>query len=111
MPDAMSENPIVASIDSFGADEFYTIGDENNAVEVYPLANTHAQDMSIIYVPSIGAVFVSDIYSPNPAAESAGAGGQLIADAIEAYGLDVSLIVGGHGATIDAETFEGILGQ
>ena len=39
-----------------------------------------------------------------------GAGGQDVADTIEALGLDVSLIVGGHGSAISMEDFTGLLG-
>ena len=79
-------------------------------MEVYPIKNTHAEDMVIIHVPNAGVVFISDLYSPNPAAQSAGAGGQLLHDNITANGLDVSIIAGGHGATIGFEDFEALLG-
>ena len=57
----------------------YTIPDANRAVMVYPLANEHA-----------GVGFVSDIYNPNPNA-SAGPGGQLVQDTIEAAGIEASV--------------------
>lgn len=56
-------------------------------------------------------VFVTDIYSPNPNTESVGAGGQAVAETIKTLGLDVSLIVGGHGGAISMEDFTGLLGQ
>ena len=86
----------------------YTIPDANRAVMVYPLANEHAGDMVLIYVQGAGVVFVSDIYNPNPNAP-AGPGGQLVQDAIEAAGIEVSAIAGGHGGTIDYETFQSLL--
>jgi glyoxylase-like metal-dependent hydrolase (beta-lactamase superfamily II) len=82
-----------------------------HAIEIYPIAQTHAEDMSIVYVADPGIVFVTDIYSPNPTADSAGAGGQLIADAIDELGLDVAWIVGGHGGAISFEDFQAQLGQ
>ncbi len=107
-PDALAENPTVANIETMPASGSYTIPDANRAVVVYPLANEHAGDMVFIYVQGAGVVFVSDIYSPNPNAPP-GPGGQLVQDAIEAAGIEVSAIAGGHGGTIDSETFQSLL--
>jgi hypothetical protein len=65
--------------------------------------------MVIVYVGGAGVVFVSDLYSPNPAATSAGAGGQLLYDRITELGLEVETIAGGHGGSISFEDFEGQL--
>jgi hypothetical protein len=65
--------------------------------------------MVIVYVDGAGVVFVSDLYSPNPAAESAGAGGELLNARITELGLEVSTIAGGHGGVIPYEDFEGLL--
>jgi hypothetical protein len=64
--------------------------------------------MVLIYVRGPGVVFVSDVYSPNPGAP-AGPGGQALQSAIEAAGIDVSTIAGGHGGVIDYATFESLL--
>lgn len=106
-PDALAETPMVASIDTMPAGGSYTIPDADRTVEVYPLLNGHAGDMVFIYVQGSGVVFDSDIYSPNPNAP-AGSGGQLMQAAIEAAGIDVSIIAGGHGGTIDYETFQSL---
>ena len=107
-PDALAENPTVTSIDTMPADGSYTIPDAERAVDVYPLLNNgHAGDMVFIYVQGAGVVFNSDIYRPNPEAP-AGPGGQLVQAAIEAAGIDVSIIAGGHGGTIDYETFQSL---
>ncbi len=107
-PDALAENPQIASIDTMPADGSYTIGDGERSVVIYPLADPHAADMIFAYVPDAGIAFASDTYSPNPNAP-AGPGGQLLQDAIEAAGVDVSLIAGGHGGTIDYATFQSSL--
>ncbi len=106
-PDALAENPTDTSIDTMPAGGSYTIPDAERAVEVYPLPNGHAGDMVLIYVQGAGVVFDSDIYNPNPNAP-AGPGGQLVQAAIDAAGIDVSLIAGGHGGTIDYETFQSL---
>ncbi|MEZ4865519.1 MAG: MBL fold metallo-hydrolase [Caldilineaceae bacterium] len=110
-PDLMSESQSSATIEQVPADASLTIPDDTHAIEIYPIAQTHAQDMVIVYVADPGVVFVTDLYSPNPAAESAGAGGQMIADAIAAHNLDVAWIAGGHGGAISMEDFQGQLGQ
>ena len=88
--EVIAENPTAANIETMPAGGSYTIPDANRAVMVYPLANEHAGDMVLIYVQGAGVVFVSDIYNPNPNA-SAGPGGQLVQDAIEAAGIEASL--------------------
>ena len=108
-PDALHDNPATANIETMPAEGSYTIADANLSVEIFPVPNDHSADMVMIHVPAAGVVFVSDIYSPNPAAP-AGPGGQAVQAAIEAAGIDVSIIAGGHGAVIDYATFQGLLG-
>jgi mono/diheme cytochrome c family protein/glyoxylase-like metal-dependent hydrolase (beta-lactamase superfamily II) len=109
-PDALAENPVEAQIEVVPADGSFTIPDDEHPVEVYPIENTHAEDMVIAYVGNPGVVFVSDLYSPNPGADP-GAGGALLRDTIDSLGLDVSLIAGGHGTSIAFEEFTGLLGE
>lgn len=108
-PDALHDNPIGANIETMPADGSYSIADANLSVEVHPLPNDHAADMVMIYVPAAGVVFVSDVYNPIPGAPP-GPGGQAVRTAIEAAGIDVSSIAGGHGTTIDYATFQELLG-
>lgn len=111
MPDLMAENPVDVTTEIVPADGSLTLPDSTHAVEIYPIAQTHAEDMIIAYVADPGIVFVSDLYNPNPDADSAGAGGQLIADAIAEHGLEVAWVVGGHGGAISLADFESQLGQ
>ena len=104
-PDALAENPTGANIETVPADGSYTIPDTSRTVVVYPLANEHAADMVLIHVQGAGVVFVSDVYNPNPGIP-AGPGGRLVQAAIEAAGIEVSIIAGGHGGTVDYETFQ-----
>jgi glyoxylase-like metal-dependent hydrolase (beta-lactamase superfamily II) len=110
LPDALAQNPVEATIEVVPADGSYTIPDEEHPVEVYPIANEHAEDMVLIYVGQPGVVFVSDLYSPSPGGDP-GAGGMLVRDAIEAAGLEVAVIAGGHAGTISYEEFTSLLGQ
>ncbi len=82
-------------------DGSFTIQDETQPVVVYSLSNAHARDMVISYVPNAGIVFVSDLYSPNPnATTNPGAGARAVKDTITVLGLDVKMVVGGHGGSI-----------
>lgn len=105
-PDTMSTNVSGFEMDVVSADDSLDIDDDLHEVEIYPIAQTHAEDMIIAYVADPGIVFVSDLYSPNPDADSAGAGGQLVADAIAANELEVAWVVGGHGSAISWEDFQ-----
>lgn len=110
-PDRMAETPVAVTTEMVPADGSLSLPDSTHAIEIYPIEQTHAEDMVIVYVADPGIVFVSDLYSPNPDADSAGAGGQLIADAIAAHGLEVAWVVGGHGGAISLADFEAQLGQ
>ena len=111
LPDRLAQNPVSATIETLPADGAFTIPDAALPVEVYPLRNDHAEDMVLIYVRNAGVVFVSDIYSPNPAATDAGAGGRVVNNGIVANNLRVSTIAGGHGATIGYRDFQTLLGE
>jgi glyoxylase-like metal-dependent hydrolase (beta-lactamase superfamily II) len=110
IPDALSENPVAATIEAVPADGSFTLPDETQPVEVYPIGGNHAEDMVISYLPEAGLVFVSDLYSPNPnATANPGAGAATLRDRITELGLDVTTIVGGHGGIITFEDFEALL--
>jgi glyoxylase-like metal-dependent hydrolase (beta-lactamase superfamily II) len=69
------------------------IGSGANAVAVHPLPNPHADDY--LLVEAGGVLFLVDIYSP-------GTGGTLspeLIEAIEALGLGITTVAGGHGAS------------
>jgi glyoxylase-like metal-dependent hydrolase (beta-lactamase superfamily II) len=108
-PDPLELEPVEATIETVPSAGAYTIPDATRPVEVYPIPNTHAEDMVIVYVPDGGVVFLSDLYSPAPGGDP-GAGGMLLHDTINNLGLNVTTIAGGHGATISFEEFEDLLG-
>jgi glyoxylase-like metal-dependent hydrolase (beta-lactamase superfamily II) len=107
VPDELEANPVEATIETVTAAEPFITG----GVEVYPIENSHAEDMVITYVPGAGVVFVADLYSPDPNASSLPPAAQLIHDRITELDLDVSTIAGGHGASIEFADFEALLDQ
>ncbi len=111
VPDPLAENPVEATIEAVPADGAFTIADDTNSVEVYPIETTHAEDMVITYLPEAGIVFVVDIYNPDPNATDLPPGAVDLQTAITDLGLEVSTIVGGHGGTIPLAQFEDLLSQ
>lgn len=107
-PDALSQSALAPQIDVVPATGTYFVADAERTVQIYPLPNEHAGDMVLVYVREPGVVFVSDIYNPNPNAP-AGPGGQAVQATIEAAGIDVSVIAGGHDGVIDYEAFQALL--
>ncbi|HXV98738.1 MAG TPA: MBL fold metallo-hydrolase, partial [Anaerolineae bacterium] len=111
VPDPLAANPVAATIETAAQDGSFTIPDETQPVEVYPIENSHTEDMVITYVPEAGVVFISDLYNPNPTASDPGPGAVVLNDRITELGLDVATIAGGHGGTITFEAFQDLLGQ
>jgi glyoxylase-like metal-dependent hydrolase (beta-lactamase superfamily II) len=109
-PDALTRNPHTVAIETMPADGSYTIPDSGLPVTLYPLPNDHARDMVMVFVENAGVLFVSDIYSPNPAATTADPGALTLQAAIEAAGIEPAIIVGGHGETISGDAFRALVG-
>jgi glyoxylase-like metal-dependent hydrolase (beta-lactamase superfamily II) len=74
---------------------------------VIPLDNEgHAKDMVAVYVSGAGVIFITDVYSPNPAAKKGGPGAIALKRWIEKNKLtDVRIIAGGHGSSINYSAF------
>ena len=70
-PDMMVDAGEV-SMETVPADGMLELADATHVVEIYPIAQTHAEDMIIAYVADPGIVFVSDLYSPHPDADALG---------------------------------------
>jgi glyoxylase-like metal-dependent hydrolase (beta-lactamase superfamily II) len=101
LPDRLDRTDRRARITPVPADG-RVLGDPLRQVEVYPIATTHAVDMTVTFVREGGVVFVSDIYTPGG---TPGEGGQALDDLIVAEGLDVEWIAGGHGGVISYADF------
>ena len=112
VPDSLAMNPMTPDIMTVAADGELILQDSTNTVEIYPLANPHAADMLLVYVPQIGIngggyVFESDLYNPSADPDNDGfslapAFARALLDGIDGgvtggAALDVSFVVGGHG--------------
>ena len=86
--------------------------DSSHPIEAKAVANTHANDMLLVFVEtSTGTlVFESDLYNPgNGGASLFPTTAQELSDGIDTSGFDVSLIVGGHGGVAPLSELEAFL--
>ncbi|WP_326836125.1 MBL fold metallo-hydrolase [Amycolatopsis rhabdoformis] len=98
-PDRLASGPVRTSVRGVAESlSFETAG--GGTVTAYRIVSDHADDMMIVHVSSGGLVFNSDLWNPTPGLpESGDQRGRLatqLYDAIQALGLDVTTVVGGH---------------
>lgn len=109
VPDSLAMNPMTPDLATVAADSELILDDAINKVEIYPLVNPHAADMLLVYVPKVGIdgggyAFESDLYNPDDELENDGFSlapsfAKALLDSIDNTkgGLDVSVVIGGHG--------------
>jgi glyoxylase-like metal-dependent hydrolase (beta-lactamase superfamily II) len=97
VPDTLAMEPVQPKIVSVADDDEFTLEDDGATVRAIPMNSSHAKDMLLIFVEITAnqTVFVSDIFSPGFPPNPIGAGEVLAA--IQANGLVVAKIAGGHG--------------
>ena len=71
--------------------------DGTRTVQLHHVPNEHAGGMLIAYLPNERVAFVADLYSPGGTPNPEDANTQAFYDAVEAAGLDIDQVVGGHG--------------
>lgn len=107
LPDRLDRSTRPARIVAVPPNGSLVLDDPLQRVEVYPIATSHAADMTVPFAVDSGVIFVSDIYTPGaPPGEGAAA----LNDLIVAESLDVEWIVGGHGGFISYDDFLADLG-
>ena len=76
LPDTQAmapKNPVITAVAEGGSLDFDdTATTDRNDVEVYHIATDHSNDMLIVHVPRISAVFESDLWNPEPTAMGGG---------------------------------------
>lgn len=105
-PDRLSQNPNMVNV--VGIDDVTTVGQGDEAFQIYPLATEHSDDMLLLYFPSIKALYVADIFNGGMVygwdyytAETQtviGERAHLLNEFISNNGLDVETILSTHGA-------------
>jgi len=100
-PDSYQMQPVDITIVEVEAGNDMVISDANRKVRIFDLANVHAIGTLIPFVEDANAVFTSDLFSPGffpdtiPEPFLSWSGNLLTG--LEASGLDIQMIVGGHG--------------
>ena len=94
-PDRLQRYPRPAVIDSVGQDK-KVLTDGRRTVEIYPVENSHAEGMLMVFLPQEKLLFVADLFSPGASHQVQPWSRELVA-AIDAYGLEVEWLVGSQG--------------
>ncbi len=98
VPDLLQHNPQDARLETVDTDKTdkKVLTDGTRRVEIYPVKNSHAEDMLVVFLPQEKVLFVTDLFSPGAPRQVQTWSAELLA-AIEHYDLDVERLVGGHG--------------
>ena len=75
------------------------ISDGNRSIEIYPVKNSHADDMLAVYLPKEKILLDSDLYSPGGSPAPFKVYAKQLLDFITHSGLDVKIIAGTHGGS------------
>jgi glyoxylase-like metal-dependent hydrolase (beta-lactamase superfamily II) len=95
VPDSLQKNPKPAVIETVEAGK-KVLTDGNRVIEIYPLENSHAEGMLVVYLPTEKLIFVTDLFSPGAPRQVPQWSRELL-DGLQKYGLQIEHIVGGHG--------------
>jgi glyoxylase-like metal-dependent hydrolase (beta-lactamase superfamily II) len=95
VPDRLQKTPQPLTLETVETEK-KVLTDGNRNVEIYPVENSHAEGMLIVYVPSEKLLYVTDLFSPGAARQPPLWPGDLL-NTIERFELQVEHIVGGHG--------------
>jgi glyoxylase-like metal-dependent hydrolase (beta-lactamase superfamily II) len=96
VPDSLQRHPKPAVIETV-ASEKKVLTDGERRVEIYPVENSHAEGMLVVYLPAEKLLFVTDLFSPGAPRQVPTWCRELLA-VIERYHLSVERIAGGHGS-------------
>lgn len=107
-PDALQQHPRQAVIEAVSAKKVLSEGERS--VEIYPVENSHATGMLVVYLPQEKVLFVSDLFTPG-VQRPGGVWAKELFAAITQYGLQVERIAGGHGGIGSIEDLRRVVGQ
>jgi glyoxylase-like metal-dependent hydrolase (beta-lactamase superfamily II) len=96
-PDALSRRGRSRSAIT-AVEDSLTIGSGDTRVVVYRLPSAHVEGLLAVYVPSSGILFQSDVVSAAPAPPAAGSA-ELV-KFVQARGIAIERVAGGHGAVV-----------
>jgi glyoxylase-like metal-dependent hydrolase (beta-lactamase superfamily II) len=98
-PDSFQTSPPEqVKIETVPPDEKMTISDGNRSIDIYPVNNSHSNDMLAVYLPSEKVLLTSDLYSPGSTPEPFRKYSKELLAFISDSGIDVNTIAGTHGS-------------
>lgn len=97
-PDLFQTNPPKqVTIEEVSSHRKMSIADGNRSIDVYPVNNTHSNDMLAVFLPSERILLTSDLYSPGSTPEQFRKYSKQLLDFITDNKIDVETIAGTHG--------------
>jgi len=101
--DALAKKPRAVEVVEV-ADKM-VLSDGKRAIELYRIANGHAEGMLIGYIPDVKLGYVTDLWAPGRDAEFGTARQRALIDAVDKAGIQPERFAGGHGAVASYPEF------
>jgi glyoxylase-like metal-dependent hydrolase (beta-lactamase superfamily II) len=97
-PDSFqTSSPEQVRIDTVAPDEKMTINNGNRTIDIYPVNNSHSNDMLAVYLPAEKILLASDLYSPGGTPEPFRKYSKELLEFISDKRINVNIIAGTHG--------------
>lgn len=97
-PDLFQKNPPKqVTIEEVSSHKKMSIVDGNRSIDVYPVNNTHSNDMLAVFLPSERILLACDLYSPGSTPEQFRNYSKQLLEFITDNKIDVETIAGTHG--------------
>lgn len=97
-PDSFQMSPPEqVKIEIVPPDKKMTLSDGNKSIDIYPVNNSHSNDMLAVYLPSEKVLLTRDLYSPGSTPEPFRKYSKELLKFINDSGIEVNMIAGTHG--------------
>jgi glyoxylase-like metal-dependent hydrolase (beta-lactamase superfamily II) len=103
--DALAKQP--RAVEVIEVKDKLVLGDGTRSVELYRIANTHAEGMLIGYLPEAKLGYVTDLWAPGRDSEFGTERQRALVDAVEKAGIRPERFAGGHGGVASYVEFAG----
>lgn len=114
-PDSYANLPVDVTIKEVESGDDFILNDGNRKVRILDVPNIHAIGSLVPFVEDVNLVFTSDLYSPGffttTIPEPFLSWSVNLLTALDASGLDIKQIVGGHGSYGSYDTFVSQVGS
>lgn len=99
-PDSFQSSPLKqVGIETVSPDKRMILIDGDKSIEIYPVNNTHSNDMLAVYLPSEKVLLDRDLYSPGSTPEPFGKYSKELLEFILDRKIGVNPIVGTYGSS------------